>query len=147
MLFSLTHWWINGNSVDHRSLNFSEGVSMKKVNAGLSLLVTFVVVIFCIITLPTQAHGQVISGTIFGTVTDATGAVIPGVSITVTSEATASTRTATTGDAGDYVVSELPPGRYTVTASRAGFAPQTTTGVVLDVAKRSPVNFSLSIGA
>lgn len=61
------------------------------------------------------------AGNITGTVRDPQGAALPKVDITITDEKTGTTRTVTTNDDGFYNAPSLPPGRYTLTASPAGF--------------------------
>src|SRR5712664_4148813 len=56
------------------------------------------------------AFGQAVTGTILGTVTDSTGAVIPGASVTLTHTATGRTRTVTTDSAGEYTAPSMPTG-------------------------------------
>lgn len=60
-----------------------------------------------------------------GIITDAQGAVIPGVSVTVRNEATGVSRAVVTDSAGKYVAASLPPGRYTIVAHIDGFQDQT----------------------
>src|SRR5687767_6415158 len=60
-------------------------------------------------------------GRLAGTVFDSTGAVLPGATITLTSELTTQTQTATTSDTGAFLFPQVPPGRYTVTMALAGF--------------------------
>lgn len=106
---------------------------------------TFIFVVsFC---LSQPALGQIATGTIFGNVKDSSGAVIPGASIILTNESTGVTRKAVTSGTGDYVVAQLPPGTYSVTASHPGFQAKTVSGVVLTVTARTPVDFALSLGA
>lgn len=93
------------------------------------------------------ALGQIAAGTIFGNAKDSSGAVLPGVSITVTNQATGLTRTTTTSSSGDYVVPQLLPGTYEITASKTGFQTNTESGLALTVAAREAANFTLSVGA
>jgi iron complex outermembrane recepter protein len=60
-------------------------------------------------------------GSIAGVARDSSGAVVPGVTVTVTNQATGASKTTTTDSEGRYAVSELPPGPYTVTADLLGF--------------------------
>src|ERR1700761_3716918 len=62
------------------------------------------------------------TGGISGNVTDATGAVIPGAAVNLTSLDTGATQTTTTNQAGDYSFTLLKPGRYQVTVTQAGFS-------------------------
>ena len=62
-----------------------------------------------------------ITGGISGTVTDSSGAVVPGASVPVTSETTGAARTGESGSNGEFVFTALPPGTYTVRAEKAGF--------------------------
>ena len=87
------------------------------------------------------------SGTITGTVTDASGAVVRKAHIAVIAEATNVSRDAETNDDGDFTVPLLPAGRYRVTAEAAGFRRSVLGGVVLDVDQSVRVDFTLQVGA
>src|SRR5918912_378643 len=89
---------------------------------------------------------QTIVGRISGTVADTTGATIPGATIKVTNDATGLSRAARTDDSGFYVVTNLPPGNYTVTAEQAGFKKAVLTGYVLVADGRLTVDVSLEAG-
>ena len=87
-----------------------------------------------------------VSGTFSGTVTDQSGAVLPGVEVTATNTGTALTRTVITNERGDYVISVLPIGEYEVQASLPGFQTAVRPGITLQVDDRISVNFELSVG-
>jgi Carboxypeptidase regulatory-like domain len=93
------------------------------------------------------AAAQRITATIRGTVTDSSGAVIPGATVTVKGEDTGLTRTATTNEAGNFSFPDLPVGRYRVDASLQGFKEASITDVTLNVADDREVNFQLEAGA
>ncbi len=76
----------------------------------------------CVLGIAPLAHAQT-TGEIRGQVKDSTGSVLPGVTVEAKSPALQGTKTAVTGAEGNYRVSLLPPGKYTVTFSIAGFAP------------------------
>jgi carboxypeptidase family protein/TonB-dependent receptor-like protein len=92
------------------------------------------------------ASAQTATGQITGTVRDATGAVVPGVTVTVTSELTGSKRETVTGQAGTYVVPLLPVSVYSVTAELQGFRPAKLTGVRLSVDQVVRVDMELQTG-
>src|SRR5215831_4289586 len=94
--------------------------------------------------LTTAAHGQVDQGKIQGTVKDSTGAVIPGVSITIKNDRTGEERETITGDRGDYVVTALKPSQYTVQASLTSFSPKEVTGVQLAVGQSLTIDLAIS---
>ena len=87
------------------------------------------------------------TGTITGTVTDPSGAVVPNARITVINEATNAVRDADSNGDGDFTVALLPPGRYRVTAESAGFRKSIFSEVTVDVDQTVRVDFSLLIGA
>ncbi|MEO6803413.1 MAG: carboxypeptidase regulatory-like domain-containing protein, partial [Granulicella sp.] len=68
-----------------------------------------------------SANAQVLFGSMVGTVTDPSGAAIPGAAVTVVSAATNDTRTVTTNDGGGYSMQTLAPGTYKVTIAKEGF--------------------------
>src|SRR5437867_8917064 len=71
---------------------------------------------------PAPALAQATTGTISGTVTDESKAVLPGATVTVKNVETGSTRTLVTDDRGRFRALELPPGLYSVSAELPGFA-------------------------
>src|SRR5262245_24663001 len=83
---------------------------------------------------------------IAGTVKDQSGAVLPGVEVTVTQTETGVTRTALTNETGSYVLSNLPIGPYRVEASLPGFRTFVQTGIVLEVNASPAINPVLEVG-
>ncbi|MGA8313850.1 MAG: TonB-dependent receptor, partial [Terriglobales bacterium] len=90
--------------------------------------------------------GQTFRGTVLGTVTDASGAVVSGAKVVVRNVNTGQERTAQTSADGSYSVPELPIGTYTVTISQSGFQTSVTSGVVVDVATERRVDAALKAG-
>ena len=93
-----------------------------------------------------QTFGQSSNARLSGTVTDATGAVLPGVEVKATNNATGVVATALSNDSGAYNFASLLPGTYTVNASLAAFQTQTFNGVQLGNAAQVRLNFSLQVG-
>lgn len=89
---------------------------------------------------------QAFTGTITGIVTDPNGAAVPGAEIRVRNEATGEVRTAKSGPDGLYVVSQLQPGTYEVSAEMQGFRKSVQTGAVLRVNQTLEVNIGLQLG-
>jgi outer membrane receptor protein involved in Fe transport len=104
--------------------------------------------VFVVLTtlLSVQARAQVAGGTESGTVTDASGAVIPNAQISITNVATGVTRSVTTDAAGFYSSPNLLPGNYEITVSASGFATQVRTGVSLDVGAEQVLNITMQVG-
>jgi hypothetical protein len=107
----------------------------------ISLLAIFFV---CSISAMAQSHAS--SAELKGTVTDPSGAVIPGATVMVTNTGKALTRTATTDENGEYRVLLLPPGRYDVKAEREGFATQVRTNLEVTVGQIAVLDFKLQVG-
>lgn len=101
---------------------------------------------FCIV-LCDSAAGQSATATLTGTVVDEVGAVVPGVAVSVINPATSLERTATTSDAGYFTVPLLPPGNYTLTARRDGFAPVRAENVVLNVGDQKTLQIQIKAGS
>src|SRR5262245_14534320 len=96
--------------------------------------------------LSTPVLAQRSTGTIRGTVRDATQAVLPGATVTIVNEDTGLMRTTQTNGAGVYSASELPVGRYKVTVEMQGFKTGSRTAVVLRVADDLGIDFDLATG-
>jgi hypothetical protein len=98
------------------------------------------------LVLSTAAWAQQ-TGTLSGIVRDAQGAVLPGVTVTVSSNALiGGTRNVVTGDTGSYQITGLPPGLYTVQFELTGFSTLNREGIVVQVAQTTRVDADLSVG-
>jgi hypothetical protein len=86
-----------------------------------------------------------VSASIAGKVTDPTGAVVPGATVTVKSLETGTTKTATTDGSGDYTVLGLPLGAQDVTAESSGFQRRAPSRVNLVVGQEAVLNFTLVV--
>jgi len=86
------------------------------------------------------------TGTITGTVTDKSRAVIPGVEIVITNTGTDQFRTTLTNESGHYYAAALSPGSYKVSASLAGFEMTVRSGITLTVGSEAVIDFSLQPG-
>src|SRR5438552_3949025 len=93
----------------------------------------------------TFGFSQANNATITGTVTDATGAVLPGVTVTATNTATNVMTTAVSNESGTYNIQSLIPGTYTVGADLPGFQKQTYTNTQLGNAITVRLNFTLQV--
>ncbi|HTI38827.1 MAG TPA: TonB-dependent receptor [Vicinamibacterales bacterium] len=92
------------------------------------------------------AQSQATNGAIEGTITDASGAVLPGVTVTLTQTETGAERTAVSNDKGLYRAPLLPIGTYTVKAELQGFKTFQQTGVKVSVGETAVVNAAMSVG-
>src|SRR6266699_4622462 len=96
--------------------------------------------VFCLILLSLSTsviRGQVTTGTISGTVADSSGAVLPGVNVTIQNEDTGIGRTVQSDAAGRYGAQQLGLGRYKVTANKEGFQTEVRSGIVLTVGREA----------
>ena len=96
--------------------------------------------------LSTSTFAQV-NPTLGGTVTDNTGAFIPGAEVTATNDATGIATTRVTNERGDYEFTDLSPGLYTLTAEVPGFQTGTYSNVELRAGQQVLRNFTLEVGA
>src|SRR5688500_6619221 len=89
---------------------------------------------------------QTANATLGGTVSDATGALLPGVSVTATNTQTGVVNTVISNEAGAYQFVSLQPGTYTVTADLSGFKPQNFTAFTLGLSQQVRLNITLQVG-
>src|SRR5262249_60165913 len=111
---------------------------MSTFRIGAALLVSIFLV-----SIPVLSQSS--NGTISGTVADATGAVVPGVTVTATNNATGVVTTVLSNDAGVYNFASLQPGTYKVSASISGFRTQTFNDVQLGNAGQLRLNFTIEV--
>ena len=89
---------------------------------------------------------QAPSASVTGRITDASGAVIPGVSVRVANVATNQTRAGLSNAAGDYNLLYLPPGRYTLEADAKGFSTHKQAAFSLDLDQEQRIDIRLEVG-
>lgn len=109
----------------------------------LPLLITAVTFSF----LSPRAWGQATTGSIFGRVTDASQAVIPGAEVTAVSVRTGVPYRGNSDNLGNFNILSLPPGPYTVLVKKEGFETAKATNVVLVIDQKQLLNFELTVGA
>ena len=104
-------------------------------------------VVACLVLLMTSsAPAQINTATIVGSVSDQTGALIPGATITIENVATQAERTAETDGVGNYSIESLPPGEYNMAVESTGFKRTEQEGVRLFASDRPKIDFVLEVG-
>jgi len=107
--------------------------------------VWFLLIVFIPLLL-VPVYGQTTTGTISGVVTDPSGAVVAGATVTLANSETGLVRTTTTGTAGEYTAPDLSPGSYVVAIKQTGFREFVTNKVELHVSSQTVVNAQLQLG-
>lgn len=90
---------------------------------------------------------QTTAAQLSGLITDPSGALIPGASITATNVATGTSRKGLSNDSGNYTLSLLPPGTYRVLVEKEGFSPLTENHLVLSINQHATLNVPLTAGS
>jgi hypothetical protein len=94
-----------------------------------------------------RALGQATnSGTVVGEVTDASGAVIPGATVTLTDSGASVKLADVTNASGKYAFTTVPPGTYVISATKSGFSIAKTEGAQVNVGSQLTINLSLKVG-
>jgi hypothetical protein len=93
------------------------------------------------------AQAQTISSSIVGTVTDASGAVVPGVKVTATNVGTGVQSATKTDDLGNYTIGQLPPGNYNVESEHTGFKKFVRPNITLEMTRQLRIDITLETGA
>ena len=110
---------------------------------------TYVTVLCCILlvlSLQSPAIAQLITANVVGTVSDPSGAVIPGAKVTIRSQQTNQVRTGTTDNLGNYEFSFLPVGTYTLSVESLGFQRSEVSPFQLNVDQVARVDVKMSVG-
>ncbi len=102
---------------------------------------------FLLLVCASAVLAQDISGSIAGTILDASGAGVPGAKVTITSlDRNQVVRTVTTDGAGNYSAPLLPVGKYSLSVEARGFKKATDTNITLNVSDKLTVNLNLEVG-
>jgi len=127
------------------------GYTMKQARnvtgIGKRVPVAIIVLIVAVFAMAQIAFAQTDRGTITGTVSDPTGAVIPGAQVVATNVSSGTHSETTSTATGDYTIPSLIAGTYTVTVEANGFKKSTATDVVVQVANTARVDAKLEVGA
>ena len=94
----------------------------------------------------TPGYGQTLKGTILGTVTDASHAVIPGVAVNLIEVNTNFRRTENTNESGFFAFANLDPGTYRIEIEQTGFRKMVRTGIALDANTTVRIDLELAPG-
>lgn len=107
-----------------------------------------IVLVACVFCFAVGAYAQsTTEGGISGTVTDATGAVLPATTVTVTSEGTGVASTVQTDSTGRYLIAHLQPGVYDLSINAPGFSAFRETNIVVEVGVATPVAVKLELAS
>src|SRR5439155_15328905 len=109
-------------------------------------LVAVLTAVICFFN-PPRSVAQTVTGRIVGTIHDAQGAVVPGVSVSAKNLETGAERTTLSDESGGFIIANIPAASYEVTASLAGFQKEVRRGVTLTVGAALRVDFNLKVGA
>jgi hypothetical protein len=106
----------------------------------------FCLAVFAVVALSFSAFAQVSNGQFAGIITDPTGAAIANAKVTIKNAGTDLTFSATTNASGNYLVTSVPIGTYTLTAEAPGFKTFTNSNITLNAGTIAHVDFKLQIG-
>jgi hypothetical protein len=109
------------------------------------LATTIVLVALCYLLVP-SAFSQAVTAQIAGTVTDQSGAAVPGVEVTAIQTDTDFKKTVMTDETGSYLLALLPIGPYRLEATKAGFRNYAQTGIVLQVNATPTIPIAMAVG-
>jgi Carboxypeptidase regulatory-like domain/TonB dependent receptor len=126
----------------NKSMLENGGVVMRTSRIGKGFCLLFV----ALVLFPVGRLMAGVTASISGTVTDPSGAVVEGATVTATNVDTGVTATQSTNGQGFYSFQSLPVGKYTVAVQHSGFKVYTRTGLVLDVNQALVVDVSVQVG-
>src|SRR5437867_5050940 len=121
-------------------------MSTLEMRNGVVLYGSVCIALVLALMVPHNAEAQVLYGSIVGDVRDASGAAIPGATVTVTNRGTNLTRQLITDDAGRYRIADIPAGDYSVKVSQAGFKASERTEVTVSLNSVTRVDVILEVG-
>jgi hypothetical protein len=114
------------------------------LSRGLLRMLTLICMIVGLLSLP--ANAQMTVGHVTGTVTDPSGAVVPGANVTLTNIGTNVAQRTVTTSTGSYTFEQVDPGTYSLRVEAAGFTAAVTNGIVVHVQQTVTQNYALVVG-
>ena len=116
-------------------------IPLKRITTAFSVFI-----ILAMTVLSPAAEAQVAGATLSGTISDASGAVIPGAMVSIRDTATGIIRTVSSDEAGLYTAPNLRPSTYDVTVSISGFNTRVQSGITLTVGAQQVLDFVMQVG-
>ncbi len=111
------------------------------------LLIALFALLFALLVPTVPAWAQVDHGTVTGTITDSTGAVVPGVQITATNPSTGAQFKSVSNGAGIYTLPNLPIATYSIHYDKPGYAGFDRSGVAIQVQQRAQIDVHMQVGS
>src|SRR5579875_2004086 len=105
------------------------------------------IVMLALLCCSAPAHAQFDTAQISGTVRDQSGAVVPNAEIRLQNTQMGFVRTTVTNSTGTYVMTQIPPGSYSITVTASGFTTQSRTGIALAISQNTTFDFALQPGS
>src|SRR5204863_895962 len=106
----------------------------------------FLLALLTVMGNPSSTRAQAVYGSVAGVITDSTGGIVPGASVTITSVDRKTSDTVITNESGRYVKERLLPGPYEVKAELSGFKTAVFPDVVVNVDTQTKLDVKLEIG-
>src|SRR5271154_2945367 len=106
----------------------------------------FAICVFLLLVCASVAMAQSGTATVLGTVKDASGASVPGATVTMRNVDTAQTRSGVSGPDGSYRIEAVPVGNYEARVEQAGFKAAIRSGITLTVTQQLVMDFALEVG-
>lgn len=131
---------------DSLTTSIARATRMNYLKLDLKIFVSFFVLCTIFLCAGT-AFSQATSGTILGRITDPQQGVIAGASVSAKNEQTGITRDTQTNDQGEYAISNLPPGLYTVTVTQQGFTTSVSSQNKLEIDQKLRLDVALTVGS
>src|SRR4030095_4505941 len=122
-------------------------MSIKSIGTGVGFVSRAAFMALMLSVAVTSAAGQTVGATMTGRVTDPSGAVIPGATVTITNTGTSAARSVLTGESGLFRSVNLQPGSYDIAVDLPGFSTAMRKGVTLNVGAELTLDFQLSLSA
>ncbi|HUY15407.1 MAG TPA: TonB-dependent receptor [Terriglobia bacterium] len=113
---------------------------------AMATLVTLAAILY-FLSAPPNLLSQMNMGSVYGTVTDQSGAVIPGAKVTAVNQGTGLSRVTLSGNTGQFRIPDLPVGAYTITAEARGFKLYSQSTVTVVVSQPTLANIALQVGS
>jgi len=113
---------------------------------GVRIASGLIACLMAMVSLAGLSYAQLSSGSILGTITDGTGAVIPGVTIKISNPDIGLSREVLSNESGNYRVDQLPIGAYNIEVELTGFKKEVRSGVRINIDQRARLDFTLQPG-